>query len=107
MKKRRLTGLLCAFALLCVLALPALGSSGSATVYLLAANDKFCDLPGDVRPVAVDGTVYIPYSIFDKDITGVDLGVYYGIDQAGDTILNLYSLNGCLLYTSPSPRDRG
>ena len=29
MKKRRLTGLLCAFALLCVLALPALGSSRS------------------------------------------------------------------------------
>ena len=99
MKKRRLTGLLCAFALLCVLALPALGSSGGTTVYLLAANDKFCDLPGDVRPVAVDGTVYIPYSIFDKDITGVDLGVYYGIDQAGDTILNLYSLNGMLTFS--------
>ena len=80
-------------------ALPALGSSGSATVYLLAATDKFCDLPGDVRPVAVDGTVYIPYSIFDKDITGVDLGVYYGIDQAGDTILNLYSLNGMLTFS--------
>ena len=32
MKKRRLTGLLCAFALLCVLALPALGSSGGTTV---------------------------------------------------------------------------
>lgn len=99
MKKRRLPALLALLALICALALPALGASGSTTVYLLAANDKFCDLPGDVRPVAVDGVIYVPYSVFDKDTTGVDLGVYYGIDQTGDTILNLYSLSGMLTFS--------
>ena len=97
--KKRPAAFFCALALLLALVLPALGVNDLPTVYLLATNDKFCDLPGDVRPVAVDGTVYIPYSIFDKDITGVDLGVYYGIDQAGDTILNLYSLNGMLTFS--------
>ena len=97
MNKRRLSVLLCLFALLCALALPASGSS-STPIYLLAANDKFCDLPGGALPIAVNGVIYVPYSIFDRNLTGVDLGVYYGITLERNTILTLYSLSGMLTF---------
>lgn len=96
MKSRRLPAFLCALALVCALALPALGSS-STPVYLLAANDKFCDL--GVLPEAINGVIYVPYSTFDRNLTGVDLGVYYGITPERGTILTLYSLSGMLTFT--------
>jgi len=97
--KRRIFALLCALVLL-LGALPALRAQASSntTVYLLAANDKFCDLPGGVLPVAVSGTIYVPYTVFDKDATGVDLGVYYGLKQEQGTILSLYSMGGNLTF---------
>ena len=104
MKSRRFPALLCLLALLWALAVPVLGSSGNTTVYLLAANDKFCDLPGGVLPIAVNGTVYIPYSTFDRTLTGVDLGVYYGITPERGTILTLYSLGGMLTFTMSANR---
>lgn len=94
--KKRLAAILCALALFCALALPAWGSSGSTTVYLLAVNDKFYD---GYRPVAVNGVIYIPYTTFDRNATGVDLGVYYGItSEPGGTILTLYALSGMLTF---------
>lgn len=96
--KKRFAALFCALAL--VLGFLSLSAWGApTTIYLLAANDKMCDLPGNTLPVAVNGTIYIPYTVFDKDATGTDLGVYYGIKQDKGTILNLYSLNGNLTFT--------
>lgn len=100
--KKRTMALLCALALLLAGALPALEARASAasgeTVYLLAANDKFCDLPGGVQPVAVNGTIYVPYTLFDKEASGVDLGVYYGLKQEQGTVLSLYSINTHLTF---------
>jgi len=48
---------------------------------LLAINDKWCDLPGGLLPVPVNGVVYVPYLLFDRTVTGVDLGVSYGVSQ--------------------------
>lgn len=95
--KKRLAALLCALALVCALTVPALGSS-SSPVYLLAVNDKFCDLPGGVRPEAVNGVIYVPYSVFDRNLTGVDLKVYYSITPERGTILTLYALSGTLTF---------
>lgn len=88
----RATALLCALALVCALVLPVWGAP-STPVYLLVANDKFCDLPGNALPVAINGIIYIPYSTFDRNLTGVDLGVYYGITPEHGTVLTLYSRN--------------
>ena len=92
--KRRFSALLCAL-LLCAL-LPIRASA--STVYLMALNDKMCDLPGGLLPVTVNGSLCIPYSIFDNAITGVDLGVYYGLSQDNGPILTLYSRSGYLTF---------
>ncbi len=96
--KKRIGSLFLALALACALFVPALASSGNSTIYLLAVNDKMCDLPGDVRPVAVNGVIYVPYSTFDRSTTGVDLGVYYGISTEQRPILTLYALSGMLTF---------
>ena len=88
--KKRLAPLLCALALvLGVFSFIAWGAGSTPTVYLLAANDKWCDPPTVALPLAVNGTIYVPYTLFDKDATGVDLGVYYGLKQDRGTILSL------------------
>ena len=98
--KKRLTPLLCALALMLgVFSFTAWGASSTPTVYLLAANDKWCDLPNNALPLSVGGTIYVPYTLFDKDATNVDLGVYYGIKQDRGTVLSLYSLNGTLTFS--------
>jgi len=90
--KPRLTAALCALAVVCALILP-LQRVSAATVYLLAVNDKMCD----PLPIVVDGTVYVPYTAFDKNVTEVDLGVYYGLDQG--SVLTLYALSGRLVFS--------
>lgn len=97
MRRRRLPAFLCALALVCALVVPVSGTS-STPVYLLAVNDKFCDLPGGALPVVVNGIVYVPYSVFDRNLTGVDLKVYYSITAERDTILTLYALSGTLTF---------
>lgn len=96
--KKRLAALLCALALLLALGQPF--ANAVNTVYLLAVNDKFCDLPGGVLPVSVNGTIYVPYTVFDKSATGVDLGVYYGIGLTRGTTISLYSQSPNLLVFS-------
>ncbi len=97
--KKRPAAFFCALALLLALVLPALGVNDLPTVYLLATNDKFCDLPGGALPTVSNGVVYVPYSVFDKNATGVDLGVYYGIGlgQSRGTSITLYSRSGGML----------
>ena len=94
--KRRFTAILCALVLLCTL-LPSRASA--STVYLMALNDKMCDLPNGLLPVYVNGSLYVPYTTFDNAATGVDLGVYYGLSQDNGTILSLYSRSGYLTFT--------
>ncbi len=81
--------------------LPLTGAS-TPTVYQLALNDKFVDEDGLVAsnmPVAVGGTIYVPYSTFDRYATGVDLDISYTDSREnGSYILILYSLNGSLSF---------
>lgn len=97
--KKKLTALACAVALLFALSLPALSVNETPAVYILAINDKFCDLPGGALPTVSNGIVYVPYSVFDKNVTGVDLGVYYGIGlgQSRGTTITLYSRSSARL----------
>lgn len=96
--KKRILAFFAAAALILALALPAAGTSNEP-VYLLAVNDRMCDLPNGTLPISIGGIIYVPYTVFDKDSSGVDLGVYYGISQDRGTILTLYSLSGRLTFT--------
>lgn len=97
--KKKLTALACAVALLFALSLPAWSVNETPGVYILAINDKFCDLPSGALPTVSNGVVYVPYSVFDKNATGVDLGVYYGIGlgQSRGTTITLYSRSSARL----------
>lgn len=97
--KKRFLAALAVVALLAALTLPASGTSTGEPVYLLAVNDRMCDLPNGTLPISIGGIIYVPYTVFDKDSCGVDLGVYYGINQDRGTILTLYSLSGRLTFT--------
>jgi len=91
MKKQRILALLCAAAVLAGLVLPRqpARAASAPTVYLLAANDKWCDLPGGLQPVQVNGVIYIPYMTFDKALAGVDLGISYSLNMDQDPRLVL------------------
>lgn len=99
---RRRTWLACLLAAaLLVLGIP-LADASEPTVYQLAVNDNFVDedaLVASNMPVSVDGTVYVPYSTFDRYTTKVDLGVSYTENwDNGSHTLTLFSLNGLLCF---------
>ena len=96
--KKAFPVLFCLLALILSLALPALSAGATPTVYLLSLNDKMVDLPGGLRPMSINGSVYVPYSAFDRTASGVDLGVYYGIDSTQGITLTLYSRNAMLVF---------
>jgi peptidoglycan/xylan/chitin deacetylase (PgdA/CDA1 family) len=94
---KRWLACLCAAVLVIGLSVPALADE--VTVYHTALNDKLMDLSADTMPTQVDGVVYVPYVVFDRDITGVDLGVYYGQRKTDtDYTLTLYSARSMLVF---------
>ena len=74
MKRRLLT---MAVILVLLLGLSPRADAVDIKVYQLALNERFMDneLTPTNMPVNVNGTIYIPYTAFDRTITGVDLGV--------------------------------
>ena len=99
---RRRTWAACLLAaVLLVLVIP-LADASEPTVYQLALNDTFMDedaLVTSNMPVSVGGTIYVPYSTFDRYVTGVDLGVSYTENwDNGEHTLTLFTLNGLLCF---------
>lgn len=90
-------------ALLCLALLLAMVPGADAVeikVYQLALNDRFMDneLTVTNMPVNVNGSIYIPYTAFDRNVTGVDLGVFYGQEKSDTAYrLTLYSRSGTYL----------
>jgi len=64
--------LLCVVLTLALAALPAQGS----TVYFMAVNDVPLELSPSAMPVVSRGVLYVPYTVFSTNFTGVNLGVY-------------------------------
>ena len=100
MRRRIWAGCLLAAVLLAI-CLP-LANASETTVYQLALNDNFVDedaLVASNMPVAVSGTIYVPYSTFDRYTTGVDLGVSYTENwENGVHTLTLFTLNALLCF---------
>lgn len=94
---RRLLACLCAAALVMALALSAAASEES--VYQMAVNDRFVDMSAEAMPFQSDGVLYVPYTLFDGNVTGVALGVSFSVmrDDSG-YYLYMYRIGGTLRF---------
>ncbi|MEG2119138.1 MAG: hypothetical protein RRY53_02185, partial [Pseudoflavonifractor sp.] len=71
--KKRMLALLCAGALLLGLS-PAPARAVEDEVCFLALNNQLSpQLAAGTMPISVDGAIYVPYSVFDSGVSGVDL----------------------------------
>lgn len=83
--------LLCATAL--TLALLILPSSASEDLFFLSANDTLVVQTSQTTPIQHGGWIYVPVSVFNSGVTGVNFGIYYGFTDNNETLV-LYNLSG-------------
>ena len=62
-RKRLLACLLAA--VLAVGALSAGGRAAGVEIYIVAENDQMVELPLEAMPTWIDGSLYVPYHVFD------------------------------------------
>ena len=97
--RRRATVMLCAMALLAACVLGLFGGAAAARqpqVYFMAVNETILDLNDDTMPMMANRRVYVPYTMFDPNTTGIDLGVY---TSYGKNNLMIYSrASGALIF---------
>ena len=75
MKKRglrRILMILLVTLLMCALIFPASGSSG---IYFMAINENVHEMTAENIPMVSGSTLYVPYTMFSPQITGVNMGV--------------------------------
>lgn len=87
-----LAAVLCVFVL--VTAVPAAQNS---TVYFMAVNEKLLELERSTMPIMVSGTLYVPYTMFSIDATGVNLNVYATYSSGKNQVL-VYSTSKQLIF---------
>ncbi len=97
---RKGLALLCAAALAVGLLCIGAGASQQVpTLYQLSVNDKLPAPSASTTPIEVSGVIYVPYTVFDKSVTEVDLGVYANeLRTSTQYLLTLYSLNSTLRF---------
>ncbi len=93
--KRKLLALLCAAALCLCLAPGANAATG--VIYFTAVNDRLLPLSADSMPMVSGGTLYVPYTVFDANSTGISLGVSCSHSRTANT-LTIYNLRQMLVY---------
>lgn len=83
---------------LCVLtlAMPA-PAAQDGDIYFMSVNDKLLGLESSTMPIRVGGTLYVPYTMFSIDATGVNLGVYAMYSSVKNQVL-VYSTSKQLLF---------
>lgn len=75
MKKRwlrRALLVLLVMVMMCALIFPA---SGATTIYFMAVNENIHEMTAENMPVVSNNTLYVPYTMFSTQITGINLGV--------------------------------
>lgn len=96
---RRWLAVLCAAAVLAGVLCAWAGAAQIPTFYQLSLNDDLPPPSAAITPVEVGGVIYVPYTVFDKNVTNVDLGVYATESRTGSQyIVTVYSLSGLLKF---------
>lgn len=93
--KRRFMALLCALVLL--VGVVPVRAITEADIYFTSINNNLLPLTVDTMPVWEDGTIYVPYTVFDRTVTGMDLGVLVESNRAKNTVA-LYTLRQMLVF---------
>jgi|GEM_PF-1224302 len=88
--KQRLTALLLALAL--VLGLTVLPVSAEE-LFFLSLNDTLPAASVQITPIQSGGWIYVPASVFNNRVSGVNFGVYYGFTDNNATLV-FYNLSG-------------
>lgn len=90
---------LCALVLLASCALGLLGPASAAsrkTTYFTAINDTVMELRDETMPFSSGGEIYVPYTMFDPNTTGIQLGVYA---SCGNNVAVFYGrTSGALIF---------
>lgn len=95
---KRICAALAAAVLLAALLVPLAATATGDTIYFTAVNDTLLPLSAESMPVYERGVLYVPYTVFDSSVTGVNLGVYYGQEQNVEQTLTLYTRQKMLIF---------
>lgn len=74
-------------------------------VYFTGVNDQLLRLTDETMPMWVNGTLYVPASVFDENVTGVDLGFNCSQSLNSD-IVTLYNLRQMLVFDLSAGNSR-
>ena len=88
--KKKFLALVCTLALVLTL-LP--GSASASGLFFLGLNDTLMPQSGQLTPIQSGGWVYVPASVFNNRVTGINFGVYYGFTDNNESII-FYNLSG-------------
>ena len=74
-------------------------ASADETIFQMAVNDRFLEMTAGTMPFRSEGVPYIPYIMFDRNVTGVRLGLSTFITQTdSEYSLTIYSVGGTLRF---------
>ena len=74
-------------------------ASADETIFQMAVNDRFLEMSAGTMPFRSEGVPYIPYIMFDRNVTGVRLGLSTFITQTdSEYSLTIYSVGGTLRF---------
>ena len=96
-KKRRVLAWLLAAALFAGLSIPIPVSA--ANLYFTAVNNSVASLTSDAMPLWYNGTIYVPYTVFDASLNGI--GVSLGLNVSynrSSNLLTLFDLRQMLVF---------
>lgn len=95
---KRWLGVLCATILIFLVGTVTVNAA-TQVFYQIAVNDMLPPNQSEVTPIEVDGTMYIPHTIFDKGVTNTDLGVYASQSRTDSNYtVTVYSFNDLVKF---------
>ncbi len=101
MERRGLRLLACLCASLVLTLALGMPAAAEETVYQMAVNDRFVGtrISASTMPFRSEGVLYIPYTVFDQNVTGVRLGVGCSmVHNSADYYLTLYRIGNTLKF---------
>lgn len=65
-------------------------------LFFLSLNDTLPPQSAQTTPIQYNGWVYVPVSVFNNQVTGINFGIYYGFTDNNESLV-FYDLSGKVL----------